>query len=118
MTMFKNMFKRGFWDDVDGLSLTDFIAIWVMIAWGVTMLLVVVIALFLMYKGRTMDDFWIEFLKVFADVPLAVVIGLFGKGAFGEFGQSMIALRQNRESTAACKEGNISDANNGEYNRV
>lgn len=116
MTMFKDMFRRGFWDDADGLSLMDFIAIWVMLAWGTVMFLVVGIALFLMRKGQVMDPFWLEFLKIFGDVPLAVIIGLFGKGAFGEFSNSVVAFKQSKELT--CKEGGETSVDKSKSNYI
>lgn len=117
MSMFKDMFKRGFWDDSDGLSLLDFIAIWVMLAWGVVMLMVIVLALYAMYNGKTLDPFWLDFLEVFADVPLGVVIGLFGKGAFGELGHSMATFKQRNQCTTYQEGSGIYD-DKGESYRV
>lgn len=104
---------RGFWNDEDGLSLLDFIALWIIILWGVVMVAVGAIAFCLMLKGQTIDRFWLDYIDNFADVPVAVVIGLYGKGAFGEFGQSVAGLRQSRESMQHQKGGsdNYGDSN-------
>lgn len=89
---------KTFWNDEEGLSLLEFIAVWVMTLWGVCMLLVAGMALYLHMKGQQIDGFWIDYIDVFADVPVAVVIGLYGRGAFEKFGQSISGLRNSRNS--------------------
>lgn len=88
---------KAFWNDAEGLSLLEFIAIWVMVLWGVCMLVVAIMAFTLFIKGQDMSRWWLEYIDVFADVPVAVVIGLYGQGAFSKFGESIAGLRQFRE---------------------
>lgn len=94
---------RGFWNDTEGLSLLEFIALWVMVLWGLCMLAVAIMAFVLFLEGREMARWWLEYIDVFADVPVAVVIGLYGQGAFGKIGEGIAGLRQSR---AATKGGN------------
>lgn len=88
---------RGFWNDEDGLSLLEFIALWIMVLWGVVMIAIAIMAFYLYLKGQEMARFWLDYIDVFSDVPVAVVIGLYGQGAFGKFGEGIAGLRQSRE---------------------
>lgn len=88
---------KAFWNDEEGLTLLEFIALWVMIFWGICMLTVAIMAFTLYIKGQDMSRWWLEYVDVFADVPVAVVIGLYGQGAFGKFGESIAGLRGFRE---------------------
>ncbi len=89
---------RGFWNDEEGLSLLEFIALWVMVLWGLCMLAVAIMAFTLFLTGQEMSRWWLDYIDVFADVPVAVVIGLYGQGAFGKIGESIAGLRQSREA--------------------
>jgi hypothetical protein len=87
---------KAFWNDEEGLTLLEFIALWVMVLWGICMLVVAIMAFILFIKGQDMSRWWLEYIDVFADVPVAVVIGLYGQGAFGKIGESIAGLRQSR----------------------
>lgn len=69
-------------------------------------------ALFLLLKGQAMDKFWIDYIDVLADVPVTVAIGLYGKGAAGEFGQALAGLRQGRENMSRKEESQVEDSGN------
>lgn len=85
---------KGFWNDADGLTLHEFIALWVMIIWAATMVSIGIVALILTLKDKQLSNFWLQYLDMFSDIPLAVIIGLFGQSAFGEFGKGLNGLKQ------------------------
>ena len=88
---------RGFWNDEEGLTLHEFIALWVMIIWAATMVSIGIVALILTLKDKQLSNFWLQYLDMFCDIPLAVIIGLFGQNAFGEFGKGLNGLKQVRQ---------------------
>lgn len=88
---------RGFWNDKEGLTLHEFIALWVMIIWAATMVSIGIVALILTLKDKPLSNFWLQYLDMFCDIPLAVIIGLFGQNAFGEFGKGLNGLKQVRQ---------------------
>lgn len=97
---------QGFWNDEEGLTLLEFIALWVMILWGFCMLVVAIMAFILYLKGQEMSRWWLSYIDYLSDVPIAVVIGLYGQGAFGKMGEGIAGLRQTRDSlTKEEKEG-------------
>jgi len=87
---------RAFWNDEEGLTLLEFIALWVMVLWGICMIGVAIMAFSLFIQEKELSRWWLEYIDVFADVPVAVVIGLYGQGAFGKIGESIAGLRQSR----------------------
>lgn len=88
---------RGFWNDKEGLTLHEFIALWVMIIWAATMVSIGIIALILTLKDKPLSNFWLQYLDMFCDIPLAVIIGLFGQNAFGKLGEGINGLKQVRQ---------------------
>jgi hypothetical protein len=88
---------RGFWNDTEGLSLYEFIALWVMVAWALVMVAVAIIALCLFLGDKEISGFWLQYLDMFCDVPIAVVIGLYGQNAFGKFSEGLTGLKQVRQ---------------------
>lgn len=90
-----NVFNiKGFWNDEEGLTLHEFIALWVMIIWAVIMVSVGIVALILTLKDRQLSNFWLQYLDMFCDIPLAVIIGLFGQNAIGKFSEGLTGLKQ------------------------
>lgn len=100
---------QGFWNDEEGLTLLEFIALWVMVLWGFCMLAVAIMAFALFLKGQEMSRWWLSYIDYLSDVPIAVVIGLYGQGAFGKMGEGIAGLRQAKEglSNERNEEGGI-----------
>ncbi len=88
---------KGFWNDTEGLSLYEFIALWVMVVWALVMGSVGIMALYLLLAGKEINGFWLQYLDMFCDIPIAVVIGLYGQNAFGKFSEGLSGLKQVRQ---------------------
>lgn len=110
---------RGFWNDKEGLTLHEFIALWVMIIWAATMVSIGIVALILTLKDKPLSNFWLQYLDMFCDIPLAVIIGLFGinfSDGLGEgIGKGLSNLKQFKQEQkyepTVSKIQNIDDIN-------
>lgn len=108
---------KGFWNDTEGLSLYEFIALWVMVVWALVMVSVGIMALYLFLADKEINGFWLQYLDMFCDIPIAVVIGLYGQNAVSKFGEGLNGLKQVRqdmkhESTIEGKDGELNAGSN------
>jgi len=111
------MKAKGFWNDTEGLSLYEFIALWVMIVWALVIVSVGITALYLCLADKEISGFWLQYLDMFCDIPIAVVIGLYGQNAVSKFGEGLNGLKQVRqdlkhESTVEEKAGETNVSSN------
>lgn len=72
---------RAFWNDDHGLTLSEWVAMVVMIIWSIVTIIITVY----MVMGE-LTDRMIEFYSVLGWMPLGVIGGLFGEKAFQNLG--------------------------------
>lgn len=74
----------GFWNDKEGLSLNDFIAVYALVIWLI--MTGVIVAMYFLGKLTPMG---LELYGIVSDIPTAVVIGQFGVGALSGLGRGL-----------------------------
>ena len=75
---------KAFWNDSEGLTLNEFVAVSVISFW----VIVSIIMLYLL-RFEELTDRATEVYSIFSNIPLTVVIGLFGQGAVSEISNAV-----------------------------
>lgn len=70
---------KGFWNDADGLSLNEGVAVFLLFVWASITIWVVYLA-----NCGDISNSMMEIYSYVADIPLYVIIALFGQGAIAD----------------------------------